>query len=79
MKLYDYLMLKEHTQIYTLIKEGSLITTLDNGETYYMLYSLSTFFVEFEYEKFTKKPLGRAIFQSGIQIEKYLPNSKVLI
>lgn len=77
MKLYDYLMLKEHAQVITLVDKGNYISTLDNGGTYFQLYSLSTFFVELEYEKWTKKLVGRAIFQSGLQMEKYLPDQQL--
>jgi len=73
MTLYDYLMLKERKQIITLLHEGQHIMTLDNGATVFELFSLSIFFVELEYEKFTKKLVGRAIFQSGTDLEKYLP------
>ena len=71
MSLYDYLMLKEHKQIIALITKGELVSLLNNGGTYYKLYSLSTFFVQIEFEKWTDKIVDRAIFQSGIQLEKY--------
>ena len=79
MTLYDYFMLKEHKQVIALLDKGKHIATLNNGGTYYELYSLSTFFVELEYEKWTKKLVGRAIFQSGLQMEKYLPDSQISI
>lgn len=72
-------MLKEYGQIITLLDKGKHVTTLNNGGTFYVLYSLSVFFVELEYEKWTNKIIGRAIFQSGLQMEKYLPNSKAFI
>ena len=45
----------------------------------FVLYSLSTFFLELEQDKATKKLVGRQIFQSGAQLDKYLPNFKVSI
>ena len=79
MTLYDYLMLTEKVQTVTLARKGEHVATVDNGGTFYELYSLSVFFVELEYEKWTKKLVGRAIFQSGLQMEKYLPDTKISI
>ncbi len=79
MTLYDYLMLTEKVQTVTLASNGEYVATLDNGGTFYELYSLSVFFVELEYEKWTKKLVGRAIFQSGLHMEKYLPDTKISI
>lgn len=79
MTLYDYFMLNERKQVIMLADKGELIATLNNGGTFYQLYSLSVFFVELEYEKWTNKLVGRAIFQSGLQMEKYLPDSQVSI
>jgi len=75
MTLYDFLMLKEHIQIATLLMKGVLVDRKDNGGTYFMLYSLDSIYVELEYEKWTNKLVGREIFQSGTQVEKYLPGS----
>lgn len=72
MNLYDYLMLKERKQITTLIDKGTHIMTLDNGGSFFELYSLSIFFVELEYEKFTNILVGRSIFQSGVDLDKYI-------
>lgn len=72
MNLYDYLMLKEQKQISTLIDKGRHVMTLDNGATFFQLYSLSIFFVELEYEKWTNRLVGRAIFQSGTDLDKYI-------
>lgn len=79
MTLYDYLMLKEQVQTATLAIKGEHIATLNNGGTYYMLYSLDTFFVELELEKWTNKLIGRSIFKSGAQVEKYLPPLELTI
>jgi len=73
MTLYDYLMLNERNQISTLIHSGQRIMTLDNGATFFELYSVSIFFVELEYEKWTNTLVGRAIFQSGTDFDKYIP------
>ncbi len=73
MTLDDYLMLNEHNQISTLIHSGQRIMTLDNGATFFELYSVSIFFVELEYEKWTNTLVGRAIFQSGTDFDKYIP------
>lgn len=79
MTLYDYLMLKEQEQTATLAIKGEHVASLDNGGTYYELYSLNTIFVELEFEKWTNKLIGRSIFKSGNQMEKYLPDSQVSI
>lgn len=79
MTLYDYLMLKEQVQTAVLAIKGEHVSSLDNGGTYYMLYSLDTIFVELEFEKWTNKLVGRSIFKAGNQLEKYLPDSPVSI
>ena len=79
MTLYDYLMLKEQVQTATVAIQGDHVASLDNGGTYYMLYSLDTIFVELEFEKWTNKLVGRSIFKSGTQLEKYLPDTQVSI
>ncbi len=79
MTLYDYLMLKEQVQTAILVIKGEHVTNLDNGGTYYMLYSLDTIFVEMEFEKWTNRLVGRSIFKSGNQLEKYLPDSQIFI
>jgi hypothetical protein len=72
--MFDYLMLKEYKQITTLIGEGQRVAKLCDGGIYCALYSIRIFFVEVEYEKWTSKIVGRAIFQSGKQMEKHLSN-----
>lgn len=79
MKLYDYMMLKERDQIFALVRKGEHISTLNNGATFFQLYSLNTFFVELEYEKWTWKLVGRSIFPTGLQMEKYLPENPLTI
>ncbi len=79
MTLYDYLMLKEQVQTAILVIKGEHVANLDNGGTYYMLYSLDTIFVELEFEKWTNRLVGRSIFKSGNQLEKYLPDFQVSI
>ena len=79
MTLYEYLMLKEQVQIAVLAIEGVHVANMDNGGTYYRLYSLDTIFVELEFEKWTNKLVGRSIFKSGNQLEKYLPDSHITI
>jgi len=75
MTMYDYLMLNEHSQALTLALKGEYVATCDNGNTEFVLYSLSTFFLELEKDKITEKMVGRQIFQSGRQLDKYLPES----
>ena len=79
MTLYEYFMLEERKQVTILVNKGEHVSTLDNGGSFYELYSLSVFFVELEYEKWTKRLVGRAIFQSGMQMEKYLPDTQIVI
>ncbi len=79
MTLYEYLMLSEQVQTAVLAIKGEPVTNLDNGGTYYMLYSLDTIFVELEFEKWTNRLVGRSIFKSGHQLEKYLPDFQVSI
>lgn len=70
-------MLKEHDQVMLLADKGEYVVTYDNGGTKFVLYSLSTFFLELEQDKATKKMVGRRIFQSGLQLEKYLPDTPI--
>ena len=79
MGLYDYLMLKEHDQVLLLARKGEFVAKLDHGKTFCVLYSLGTIFVEVEHEKGTGKVVNRAIFQSGADLEKYLPDTKPII
>jgi len=73
MKIYDYFMMNSHSQAINLAIKGVFVAKIDEGKTFKQLYSLSEFFVELEQDKSTKKLVGRAIFQSGSQLEKYLP------
>jgi len=75
--MYEYFMLKEHDQVMLLADKGEYVATYDNGGTKFVLYSLSTFFLELEQDKATKKLVGRRIFQSGLQLEKYLPDTPI--
>lgn len=79
MTMYEYFMLNEHNQAITVADKGEYVATYDNGGTNFVLYSLSIFFFEIEQDKKTKKMIGRQIFQSGSQLEKYLPNFKLPI
>lgn len=79
MTMYEYFMLKEHDQVMLLADKGEYVATYENGKSNFVLYSLSTFFLELEQDKATKKLIGRQIFQSGTQLDKYLPNFKVSI
>ncbi|WP_205728973.1 hypothetical protein [Flagellimonas onchidii] len=79
MKLYDYLMLKEQEQVLLLARKGEFVAKFDNVGTHCVLYSLSSIFVEIEHEKGTNKVVNRAIFQSGADLEKYLPSGEIII
>ncbi|MEM9364040.1 MAG: hypothetical protein AAGA43_15470 [Bacteroidota bacterium] len=79
MNLYNYLMLSEHDQAMALASQGKFVALYDNGNTRFQLFSLSTFFYEMEQDKKTKKLVGRRIFQSGRQLDKYIPDSKMII
>lgn len=79
MTMYEYFMLKEHDQVMVLADKGEYVATYDNGGTKFVLYSLSTFFLELEQDKTTQKLVGRQIFQSGAQLEKYLPDTAITI
>lgn len=72
-------MLKEHDQVMVLADKGEYVATYNNGGTSFVLYSLSTFFMELEQDNTTKKLVGRQIFQSGAQLEKYLPDTAISI
>lgn len=79
MTMYEYFMLREHDQIMTRVDKGEYVATYDNGGTEFALYSLSTFFFELERDKATKKIVGRQIFKSGYQLEKYFPDRPIFI
>ncbi|MEE9362309.1 MAG: hypothetical protein V3U92_06910 [Cellulophaga sp.] len=73
MTLYDYLMLEEHYQAILLAEKGECIASYDNGETEFVLFALSNIFVELEKDKTTQKMIGRKIFKTGVELDKYLP------
>ncbi len=79
MTMYDYLMLKEHDQVIIFANKREYVATYNNGRTDFVLYSLSTFFIELEQDLKTKKMIERQIFQSGAQLDKYIPDCSVLI
>ena len=72
-------MLKEFDQAITLARLGVYLDSFDNGNTTYKLFALGTFFMEVEQDKATKKMVGRQIFKSGAQLEKYLPDLQLTI
>lgn len=79
MTMYDYLMLKEHDQVMALASRAKFVSAFEDSTTKFCLYSLSIFFIELQQDKQTKKMIARNIFQSGTQLEKYLPKSYSLI
>ncbi len=79
MDLYDFFMLNESEQTETLVQSGQLVAMKYNAITYLSLFSVSTFYVEFEWEKFTNRMVGKQIFKSGAELDKYLPDIDLVI
>lgn len=78
MRLYDFMMLSAEQQMAMVISDGTLVTKLEKGDRYFVLYSLGTFYFEMEFDaSFTTSSkerilLRKRIFKSGTLLDKYL-------
>ncbi len=77
--MYHYFMLKEFDQVIAFTRNGVYLDSFNSDKTTYRLFSLSTFFIELEQDNATKKMVGRQIFKSEAQLEKYLPDLQLTI
>jgi len=71
MTLYKFMMLDVYEQASELFENAIMVTSLDEKDGNYDLYSLGSIFVEIKRNKTTDKIMATAIFKSGKQLDKY--------
>lgn len=71
MTLYKFMMLDVYEQTSELFENAIMVTSLDEKDANYDLYSLGSIFVEIKRDKTTNKIIATVIFKSGKQLDKY--------
>ena len=71
MTLYKFMMLNVYEQASELFENAIMVTSLDEKDANYYLYSLGSIFVEIKRNKTTNNIIATAIFKSGKQLDKY--------
>ncbi|MEM8510680.1 MAG: hypothetical protein AAF717_22805 [Bacteroidota bacterium] len=74
MDLVSYLRLPEEIQFEYLSENGVMIDSCGNIDHKFVLYSVSSFYVEVEIAPTCDNPLGMNAFGYGKELEKYLIN-----
>ncbi len=69
--LYDFMMLTRMEQWVLISSKSQPLTTLEVGDKEYILYTINTFYLEIEAERFTKKFRRMSIFKTGKKLDKY--------
>ncbi|TLF47027.1 hypothetical protein [Maribacter aurantiacus] len=78
MRLYDFMMLNAEEQMAMVISDGTLVTRLEKGNRFFVLYSLGTFYFEMEFDASITASskerilLRKRIFKSGKLLDKYV-------
>lgn len=78
MRLYDFMMLSTEQQMAMVISDGTLVTRLEKGNRFFVLYSLGTFYFEMEFDSSITASskerilLRKRIFKSGKLLDKYV-------
>jgi hypothetical protein len=71
MGIYEFNILPEHEQYDIVFTEGQFVDTVTDGVTKYVLYSLSYFWIEIEYNAPKNKINGVCSFVSGEKLNRY--------
>ena len=70
MTLYEYMMLSEHDQYDTVFTKGQFVDTVTKGETKFVLYAVSMFWVEVTYDAKDNRITGIKSFVGGETLNK---------
>lgn len=71
MTLEEFNSLPNFDQYDIIYNEGTFIDTIIEDHNRYVLYSVSTFFVELYYQSLPNKVVGKRAFVSGKLLDKY--------
>lgn len=74
LSLYEFKLLSDHDQYDLVFTKGEFITNREEGSSRYVLYALSRFFIEIEYDVVSNKIVGKRSFVSGKLLDKYSRN-----
>lgn len=77
MGIYEFNILCEHDKYDTVFTKGQFVDTVNMDNIKYVLYSLSDFWIEVQYNSKTNKIIGIASFVEGSSLDRYsnVPNS----
>ena len=71
MGIYDFNILSDHDKYDTVFTKGKFVDTVTEGETKYVLYALSYFWVEVVYNAPDNKITGISSFVGGKTLDRY--------
>ncbi|SHK63741.1 hypothetical protein SAMN04488007_3470 [Maribacter aquivivus] len=71
MGIYDFNILTDHDKYDTVFTKGKFVDTVLSGNVKYVLYSLSYFWVEVQYNSFENKIIGISSFVAGKSLDRY--------
>ncbi|TDT41957.1 hypothetical protein CLV90_3189 [Maribacter spongiicola] len=71
MDIYDFNKLSNHDKYDTIFTKGQFVDTVTEGSIKYVLYALSYFWVEVEYDSKNNKIVGIVSFVGGKTLDRY--------
>lgn len=71
MGIYEFNILSEHDKYDTVFTQGQFVDTIAEDNTKYVLYSISSFWVEVHYDALNNKIIGISSFVAGKSLNRY--------